>query len=283
MSESTPEGTRGIDRIDRIFREAREAQRGVLMPFIVGGSPASAPLPELVVALERGGAGVVEIGFPFSDPIADGGVIAQAMHETLETGRTVEALLNDVRSARSRVDLAIVAMVSVSMVRRLAGAKGLRQFMERLAESGFDGVIIPDLPLEESDGYRSAATDAGLAFTLLIAPTTPSERARAIAQASSGFVYLMARTGITGERSDSPDVDNRVQQLRPPTSAPDSLAIPIAVGFGISTSEHVRAVVSSADAAIIGSALVRRLAEADDPVAEAESFCRSMSGGLGSR
>jgi len=263
----------------------------VLMPFVVGGFPASAPLPELLVALERGGAGVVEIGFPFSDPIADGGVIAQAMHATLEAGRTVETLLEDVRSARSRVELAIVAMVSVSIVRRLAGSTGLVAFMDRLADSGFDGVIIPDLPLEESDEYRSAAADAGLAFTLLIAPTTPPERAQAIAHASTGFVYLLARTGITGERSDSPNVDNRVKQLRPTTPPPptttdspvDSLGIPIAVGFGISTAEHVRAVVSSADAAIIGSALVRRLAEAADPLAEAEAFCRSMSGGLSSQ
>ncbi len=264
------QGASGVDRLDRVFAEAREVNRGVLMPFVVGGHPAGTSLPDLLRALERGGAGVVEIGFPFSDPVADGGVIAAAMHEVLQTGRTVEQLLSEVRSVRSELSIGIVAMVSVSLVEKLGGAA----FVRTLADAGFDGVIVPDMPLEESARYREAASRVGLGFTLLIAPTSQPSRAIEIAKASTGFVYLMARTGITGEQTQAPLISKPVAGLREAGSPP------IAVGFGISSPEHVRAVVAVADAAIVGSALVRRLADSTSPAAEAEAFCRALAAGL---
>jgi tryptophan synthase alpha chain len=273
----------GIERLGGVFSEARSKKRGVLMPFVVGGHPVGVPVGELLHALQRAGAGVVEIGFAFSDPIADGSVIAQAMHESLEAGQTVRGLLDEVAKARASLTLGIVAMVSVSLVHRNGGAA----FVRTLAEAGFDGVIVPDVTLEASGALRAAATEAGIGFALLIAPSTPPARAAEIAQACSGFVYLLARAGITGEQSETPQITGRVSKLRQAMGSGGSggsggggSGLPIAVGFGISTAEHVRGVVADADAAIVGSALVRRLAGASDPVGEAERFCAELAKGL---
>jgi tryptophan synthase alpha chain len=267
----------GIERLGGVFSEARSKKRGVLMPFVVGGHPVGVPVGEMLHALQRAGAGVVEIGFAFSDPIADGSVIAQAMHESLEAGQTVRGLLDEVAKARASLTLGIVAMVSVSLVHRNGGAA----FVRTLAEAGFDGVIVPDVTLEASGALRAAATEAGIGFALLIAPSTPPARAAEIAQACSGFVYLLARAGITGEQSETPQITGRVSKLRQAmASGGGGSGLPIAVGFGISTAEHVRGVVADADAAIVGSALVRRLAGASDPVGEAERFCAELAKGL---
>ena len=167
--------------------------------------------------------------------------------------------------------MGIVAMMSVSLVERLGGAALVRT----LGKAGFDGVIVPDLPLEESAPYREAASGAGLGFTLLIAPTSQPARAIEIAKASTGFVYLMARMGITGEQSEAPQLSKPVAELR------EAGCPPIAVGFGISSPEHVRAVVAEADAANVGSALVRRLSDSKGPASEAEAFCVALTAGLG--
>jgi tryptophan synthase alpha chain len=237
------------------------------MPFICGGHPAPDATPTLLRALQDAGAAVAEIGFPFSDPIADGPVIATAMHAALERGATPAAVFRQVESARASLTMGLVAMVSVSIVYRTGGAE---PFARRAAEAGFDGVIYPDAPLEESAELLGAAKAHGLTATLLVAPTTPPDRAQAIARACAGFVYLLARTGITGERGEAPDVARRVTALRQWTD------LPIACGFGISTPDHVRAVVAHADAAIVGSALVKRIdaavQRAEDPAAAAASF-----------
>jgi tryptophan synthase alpha chain len=147
--------------------------------------------------------------------------------------------------------------------------------LHEAAGAGFDGVIVPDCPVEEAGQLREQARAANLTFTLLVAPTTPAERAARIAQACRGFVYLLARAGITGERQEAPDIAGRVQALR---QASDT---PIACGFGISTAAHVRAVTEHADAAIVGSALVRRLSDASgDPARIAGSFTRDLAAGL---
>ncbi|MEO0484250.1 MAG: tryptophan synthase subunit alpha, partial [Planctomycetota bacterium] len=226
-------------RIERIFVEHRAAGTRALMPFVCAGRPSLESLGDLLVALEEAGASIVEIGIPFSDPIADGPVIASAMHEALVAGVTPEGVFEAVAAARDRVKLGLVAMVSVSLVQR-AGGPGA--FVERAAEAGFDGFIFPDAPLEESDELVAAADAHGLTCSLLVSPSTPPERARAIAERCSGFVYLLARSGITGERSEAPEVEAPVQAIR------EVAQTPIAVGFGISTAEHVRSVVAHADA-----------------------------------
>lgn len=245
------------------------------MPFVCGGFPRPGSLVELLPALERAGASIVEIGFPFSDPIADGPVIAAAMHEALGVGATPKSVLDEVASVRSRLGIGLVAMVSVSIVWRMGGPEG---FVAQAADAGFDGFIIPDLTFEESAEFRRIAAARGCTTSLLIAPTSQPRRAQEIAKACSGFVYLLARTGITGERQDAPEVGRMVAGVRQFTE------LPIACGFGISSADHVRAVVRHADAAIVGSALVRRMSDAAranrDPIAEAESFTRQLAAGL---
>lgn len=251
------------------------------MPFVCAGHPVGpsgpAPLAPVLQALERGGASVVEIGIPFSDPIADGAVIAAAMHDALVAGVTPAGIFEQVRAARETTRLGLVAMVSVSIAQRLTGRGG--GFFAQLRDAGFDGAIVPDVPLEESEPLVKAAADAGVTLSLLVSPSTTPERAEKIVKSCTGFVYVLARAGLTGEQSDAPDVARMITRLRQMT------ALPLAVGFGISTPEHVREVVKHADAAIVGSAMVRRLDAAakagQDVPAAAEAFTHELAAGLG--
>jgi len=235
-------------------------------------------LSKAIPALANAGATFIEIGIPFSDPIADGPVIAAAMHTALQRGSTPTSVLAEVAEARPHVQVPLIAMVSVSIVYRMSGSGGPARFVGLAKDAGFDGFIFPDAPLSESGELLNAAAEAGLTASLLIAPTTLPARAEQIMKASTGFVYLLARSGITGERSDAPDIGPRVAQLRRMSD------LPIACGFGISSPDHVRAVVQHADAAIVGSALVRRMSEADDAgqdaVQSAADFTRQLAGGL---
>ena len=263
-------------RIDSIFADARDQGRRLLMPFVCAGHPHPDALPTLLQTLQHAGAAIAEIGFPFSDPIADGPTIAAAMHNALEGGITPHTIFDQVRAARDSLDLGLVAMVSASIVYRAGGPEG---FAKDAAEAGFDGVIYPDISLEEAETFLKPAQEQGLTTTLLISPNATPERAEALAKASTGFVYLLARTGITGERAEAPDVARRVKRLREWTD------LPIACGFGISTPDHVRAVVKHADAAIVGSALIRRLDQAtnnaEDPIEAAGAFVRELSAATG--
>lgn len=252
-----------MNRIDAAFADLRARKARAVMPFIVGGAPGFGDTALLIPALARAGATVIEIGIPFSDPIADGPVIAESMHKAIARGATPRAVFEQIAAARKHADAAhvgLVAMMSVSIAWRI----GFDQTVALAAECGIDGFIFPDLPLEESAELREKVLAAGLVMPMLIAPTTPAERAATIARASTGFVYLLARTGITGESgvrapSDGPSLADRVRSLRAVTD------LPIACGFGIASPDDVRAVVHAggADAAIVGSALVRRLDAAE--------------------
>ncbi len=274
-----------MSRIDSIFRDLGASGRKALMPFLCGGYPAPGTVTASLLELERAGASVVEIGIPFSDPIADGPVIAAAMHEAIGSGCTPATVATEVRQARAEgCKLGIVAMVSVSIVWRI----GPEAYFGQLAAAGFDGLILPDLTAEESAPWRQAAAAVGLTTSLLIAPTTSAERAAEIARACTGFVYVMTRTGITGASQPvgstgevrAGSVGERVRQLRQFTD------LPLACGFGISSPDQVRQVVvgGGADAAIVGSALVKRMGEAGkagkDAAAEAGVFCRELVAGL---
>jgi tryptophan synthase alpha chain len=263
------------NRIDATFASLRAANRRALMPFIVGDHPAPAATPALLQSLDRAGAAVIEIGIPFSDPIADGPVIAAAMHRALAAGATPLKVFDQVASIRAQLRAGLVAMCSISIIWRMGGPAG---FARQAAAAGFDGLIVPDVPLEEAGEILSAAKANSLTCSLLVAPSTTPARAAAIARACTGFVYLLARSGITGEQRDAPQVAAPVAALRAATD------LPIACGFGISRPEHVAEVTRHADAAIVGSALVRRLEEAHaagrDPAAEAENFIRDLSSGL---
>ncbi|MEM1166585.1 MAG: tryptophan synthase subunit alpha [Planctomycetota bacterium] len=269
--------TGATNRVEAIFAEARASGRKLLMPFVCAGSPSLESSMAAIEAVERGGGSIVEVGIPFSDPIADGPVIAAAMHDALERGVTPEAIFDAVAERRSRVALGLVAMVSVSIVHRM----GIERFVSRAAAAGFDGFIFPDAPLEEAAELGAAATGAGLTSTLLVAPGTSPDRAAHIAEACSGFIYVLTRGGITGEQAGGPSAHlaERIAALRAVTD------LPLAAGFGISSPEQVREAVVSADAAIVGSALVRRLSEADEHPGEvarvAEAFTGELAAGLG--
>jgi len=263
-----------VNRIESIFQNRRSRGERALTPFICGGRPSVESIPGLLTRLEGAGAPIVEVGLPFSDPIADGPVIAAAMHEALQAGVTIKAIFEGVAEARGRTQtLGLIAMGSVSIAHRL----GLREYVTRARDAGFDGFIFPDAPVEEAAPLVEAAGEAGMTASLLIAPTTPDERAARIAAACSGFVYLLARAGITGETAEAPRIGERVRRLREATD------LPIACGFGISTPDHVRMVVEHADAAIVGSALVRTMERAEDEEAAlegGEAFVRDLTRGL---
>ncbi len=261
-----------MGRIDDIFARLRAEDRRAIMPFVCGGHPTPDAMGPVLEALQQGGASIAEVGIPFSDPIADGPVIASAMHRTLQSGVTVEQVFEQVQGVREQLSMGLVAMVSVSIVQRWGGPE---EFVSRASAAGFDGLIVPDLPLEEADGVREATSHQGLSLSFLISPTTPAKRAASLARASAGFVYLMARVGITGERRDMPDISPMVRTIR------EASDLPIACGFGISTAEHVAAVVREADAAIVGSALVRRLEQSQDAASEARRFVEELAQGLG--
>jgi len=197
------------------------------------------------------------------------------MHVALEKGIAPTRIFEQVRSVRDQLDIAVVAMVSVSIVTAMGGAES---FVKKATDAGFDGFIFPDLPLDETEDYRKACAQHDATMTLLISPSSPTARAVEIANASTGFAYLLARAGVTGERSDVPDIAERVRSIRTKSKTP------IACGFGISTPEQVAEIVKHADGAIVGSALVRRLIETHksggDYVAEAELVVHELATGL---
>jgi tryptophan synthase alpha chain len=241
-----------MNRIEQIFGELRRQGRGAVLPFITAGYPTLETTAAILPAIEQAGVRICELGIPFSDPIADGPVIQASMTEALKHRLTPQDVFTMVKGLRSKVKLGLVAMVSYSIVFRM----GVDRFVSQAADAGFDGFIFPDLPLEEAESVSKPVRAAGMISSLLIAPTTSDERAAAIARACSGFVYLVARTGITGERSSLPvGLEERVAKLRKVTD------LPIAVGFGIGRPEHVGAVTRVADAAIVGSAVVKRIGE----------------------
>jgi tryptophan synthase alpha chain len=241
-----------MNRIDRIFADLRGAGRKALMPYLTAGDPSVEATARMLPAIERAGAAICEVGIPFSDPIADGPVIQASMTYALDRGTRTTDIFAAVKRVRPQVELGLIAMVSYSIVHK----KGPDRFIAEAAAAGFDGFIFPDLPVEEADAVIGRVRDAGLVLSFLISPTTPLERAERIAKACSGFVYVLARAGITGERSEIPrDLPERLNRLRSVTS------LPMAVGFGVANAEQVRQVVNVADAAIVGSAIMRRVTQ----------------------
>ena len=244
-----------LPRIESSFSATAASGRRAVLPYFTSGYPDTSTVEALIRRADEVGATVVELGIPFSDSIADGRTIQRSFHEVLKRGLTVEDTFQLVARVRPHVECALVAMVSYSLVWRI----GVQDFMNRASRSGFDGVIVPDVPVEESAIASAAAGQAELAYVGLVAPTTTPARRNAIARASTGFVYRIAVAGTTGERHDF-DVDamDDIDDLR------DAGGVPVCVGFGISTSEQVRAVCAVADGAIVGSAIVRRIAEGVD-------------------
>jgi tryptophan synthase alpha chain len=239
-----------MTRIEQKFAVLRKEGRKAFIPYITAGDPTFDITRDLVFALEEAGADIIELGVPFSDPIADGPVIQRGTERALANGgglRRVLQLAAEIRT-KSQVPLLLFSYFNPLL------NYGLEKLAADAVQAGFDGVLATDLTVEESGKYQTIMTAAGLNMIFLVAPTSSPERMKKIAQASTGFLYAVSRTGVTGERQElDSDLKGFLQTLRQYTT------VPIAVGFGVSTPEHVRAVWQQADGAIVGSAIVSEI------------------------
>jgi len=241
-----------MNRLERHFQTARTSGRKSLLIYLCAGDPDLAATERLVPALAAAGADVIELGVPFSDPLADGPTIQLASERALRSGTTLSGILDLVaRLRRGGCDVPLVLMGYMNPIVRM----GVDAFVARSAEVGVDGFIVPDLPLEESGTLGDAAAAKGLALVLLAAPTTPPGRLRSIGQHTRGFLYFVSITGVTGARAALPaDLPARLDAVRAATT------VPVAVGFGISAPEQARALAEHADGVVVGSALVAEIA-----------------------
>ena len=266
-----------MNRIDALFSRLRSEGRRALMPFVTAGDPDLATTEALVADLLRRGADQVEVGIPYSDPIADGPVVAASYTRALRKGVRLDEIFDMIRRLRDGgAEAPLVTMVSYAIVHR----HGVERYLRRAAEAGVDGLIVPDLPVEEAEGLRRHADEAGLKLTQLVTPTTPRERAIRIARSTTGFLYYVSVAGITGERAElPPELAENVAWLRTQTD------LPVCIGFGISRPEHVRRLRDAADGVIVGSALVRYLEQAgsrplDDVARDLVDHSRSLARAL---
>ncbi len=260
-----------MSRIKDAFARAKNEERAALVTYLMAGDPALEASEKLALACIRGGANLLELGLPFSDPIADGPEIQAAGQRALRAGTRPRDVLDLAARLRRESDVPLLVMTYLNPVLAI----GLKPFADRAAAAGVDGVIVPDLSLEESPEVREVFDAAAIDLVQLVAPSTAEGRARAIGAASRGFVYVVARYGTTGVRSDLPeDLRDRIASLH------RTSALPLAVGFGVSTPEHVRTLAAAgADGVVVGSAIVRKAAEAADPRA-VEAFVAALANGV---
>lgn len=268
-----------MNLIDALFTQSRSRGRPVFLPFLPAGDPSLAATVSLAATLVDAGADMVEIGFPYSDPIADGPVIQASYTRALATGLHTADVLRGVREIRAAVSVPLVGMVSYTLIQR----RGLAAFLDDAADAGLSGAVVPDLPLEEANELAALAAARDFKLIQLVTPTTPPERALQIARLSTGFLYCVSVTGITGERGQIPAaLLDQLRWLRTQT------ALPLCVGFGVSTPEHVRTLRDVADGVIVGSALVRKLELVGqrpwtEVQAEVAKLARSLAAALDAR
>jgi tryptophan synthase alpha chain len=250
LSEATVTQRTGRQSIGQVFAPLRARGQIALMPFISAGYPDLATTEAALPAMERAGASLIEVGFPFSDPIADGPVIQESFTVALSKKLKIADVFASVARARPGVSIPLVSMVSYSIVYRY----GVDRFVAAAKSAGFDGLILPDLPPPEAQAICDRVRGGGLETILLVAPTTTPQRRAEIARLSSGFIYYLSVSGITGERDRlPPDLEANVRQLKGLTDRP------VCVGFGISKAAHVAQLRGIADGAIVGSAVVKRM------------------------
>lgn len=244
-----------MSAIDDRFAELRRLGRKAFVPFITAGDPSLKVTSQLLLKLQEAGSALAELGIPYSDPIADGPVIQDSYTRALSSGIRLNDIWDEISQLHGRISMPLVAMVSYSIIQRV----GAEKFIAQSIRAGLSGSIVPDLLVEEASHLRAVCQTNDYSLIHLVTPTTPQERMLRIADSSSGFIYFVSVTGITGERSQlPPDLVDKVGWLRERTR------LPICVGFGISTVEHVRLLAPVADGLIVGSALVRTLADHPD-------------------
>lgn len=247
-----------MSAIDTCFAKLRAEGRKAFLPFVTAGDPSLDMTSRVLQVLQRSGAAMAEVGIPYSDPIADGPVIQASYTRALDSGIKLRDVFAMTTQLTPALLMPLVSMVSYAIIQRV----GAEQYIDRAQAAGFSGAIVPDLLVEEADSLRQLCRANDFSLIHLVTPTTPRERMLRIAESSSGFIYFVSITGITGERNElPPSLLEKVAWLRERTE------LPICIGFGISKVEHVELLAPVADGLIVGSAIVRRLHENPDPEA----------------
>jgi tryptophan synthase alpha chain len=254
-------------RIARRFADLRRTGEMGLVAYLTAGDPSLAATEQFVLALANAGADIIELGVPFSDPVADGPVIQRASERALRSGTTLSLVLSLVKSLRAKTEVPLVVFSYFNPVLQM----GLEKFGAAAKTAGADGVLITDLTPEEADDYRAAMSSRGLDTIFLVAPTSTDERLTLIAKSTSGFLYVISRTGVTGARDqlaeELPALARRVRRFT---------ELPVAIGFGISLPGHVSLLGGLADAAVVGSALVEEVERAGNVGAAAAALAERV-------
>jgi tryptophan synthase alpha chain len=239
-----------MSEIAKVFERLKAQGNGALIGYVTGGDPEPKYTPMIAEALINGGVDILELGIPFSDPIADGPTIQAASVRALKAGTTPKTVLGMAREIRKKHDVPVVCMTYYNLVFRM----GLENFFRLARDCGVDGVIVPDLPVEEAEDYRKAAGACGVDTIFLAAPSTSMQRLRRIVQYTSGFLYLVSHFGVTGEKASvETSTIQLVKKVLPYTRG----RVPLAVGFGVSKPEHAKRIIrAGADGVIVGSAFV---------------------------
>ena len=261
-----------MSRLSEAFVQLRAAGRPGLVTYVTAGDPDLARTGGILRALDRAGVDVLEVGVPFSEPLADGPVIQRATERALAAGSTLPKVLDLLASLRSELRVPVVIFSYANPILRF----GMERFADRAVEAGVDGVLVLDLPIEEAGEFHALMASRAIDTILLLSPTTSDERLRQAVQLGSGFLYAISRLGVTGVRDQLADgAEAMVGRIRAVTD------MPVALGFGISRPEHVREVGRWADAAVVGSALVNVIAEAGaspDLESRVEEYVRWLKG-----
>ena len=259
-----------ISRLDRTFAKLRQRAEKALIAYVMAGDPSLQVTEQLVAELEQAEADIIELGVPFSDPIADGPVIQQAAERALRSGTSLRTILPMVTRLRARTQIPLVLMAYYNNIH----AFGAERFCHEAAQAGVDGLIMPDMPPDEAGPLKGPAAAAGLQLIYLLAPTSTAERRTFVARQSQGFVYYVSLTGITGAKLLSmADVGKNVEKIRKVTH------VPVAVGFGVATPEDAAKVAAIADGVIVGSAIVKLIAahqQKPEMVKHVGEFVRSL-------
>ena len=262
-----------MTRIEKTFARLKSEKRKAFIPYITAGDPRLDITLDLVISLEKAGADILELGVPFSDPIADGPVIQRASERALQNGVNLHKVLELGENIRKRSEIPLILFSYYNPLL----SYGLEKLAAESVKAGFDGILASDLTVEESEPFVRAMRDAGLETVFLVAPTSSPNRMKKIAEMATGFLYAVSRTGVTGEQQElATDLKLFLQTLRSYTKCP------IAVGFGISRPEHVRAVWQEADGAVVGSAIVSEIEKGigrNDLVSRVAAFCKHLKGG----
>jgi tryptophan synthase alpha chain len=264
-----------VNRIRAVFQQLQSQKRKALIPYITPEFPIEGTTVPLILGLEKAGASLIEVGIPFSDPIADGVTIQHSSHIAIQNGATIRKVLESVKEARRKSDIPVILMGYVNPILRY----GMERFLEDANKSGVDGVIVPDLLPEESEEWRNLSSKYGVSNVFLIAPTTPVQRIQYLDSISTDFSYCVSVTGVTGARTsfgDAHALENFLSRVKGNTVKP------FVVGFGISKREQVSAMCRYADGVVVGSALLRGIENEksiDGVVTSAGAFLSSLQEG----